>query len=185
MNRDGLVLVTGASGFIGGALAKLLIAKGYSVRALARGSSPHDNIPAQCEIFPGDITDQESLPAAMAGVRYVFHVAAHYRLWAPDPRPFFQVNVQGTEMVMREALRAGVERIVHTSSVATLGLPDLLAPALYRNAVTVGGGLSARPKSARYSSAIFIASDSKSRNLASMACFAFVRRSSPCCFHRW
>lgn len=120
MNRDGLVLVTGASGFIGGALAKLLIAKGYSVRALARGSSPHDNIPAQCEIVPGDITDQESLRAAMAGVRYVFHVAAHYRLWAPDPRPFFQVNVQGTEMVMREALRAGVERVVYTSSVATL-----------------------------------------------------------------
>ncbi len=120
MNIDGIVLVTGASGFIGGALAKLLVAKGHRVRALARGSSPRDNIPAECEIAPGDITDQESVRAAMSGVRYVFHVAAHYRLWAPDPRPLFRVNVQGSEIVMREALRAGVERIVHTSSVATL-----------------------------------------------------------------
>lgn len=120
MNLDGLVLVTGASGFIGGALAKLLVAKGHRVRALARGSSPRDNIPAECEIAPGDITDRESVRAAMSGVRYVFHVAAHYRLWAPDPRPLFKVNVEGSEIVMREALRAGVERIVHTSSVATL-----------------------------------------------------------------
>lgn len=120
MNKDGLVLVTGASGFIGGAVAKLLISRGHQVRALARAESPRDNIPRECEIAPGDITDRESVRDAMAGVRYVFHVAAHYRLWAPDPRPVFEVNVQGSENVMREALRAGVERIVYTSSVATL-----------------------------------------------------------------
>lgn len=120
MNRDGLVLVTGASGFIGGALAKLLIAKGHRVRALARPSSPRDNIPDDCEIAPGDVTNQDSVRAAMRDVRYVFHVAAHYRLWAPDPAPVFHVNVTGSEIVMREALRAGVERVVHTSSVATL-----------------------------------------------------------------
>jgi dihydroflavonol-4-reductase len=120
MNKNSLVLVTGASGFIGGAVARLLIERGHRVRALARGSGPRDNIPSECEIAPGDITDQESVRAAMAGVQYVFHVAAHYRLWAPDPKPVFQVNVQGSEIVMREAMRAGVERIVHTSSVATL-----------------------------------------------------------------
>lgn len=120
MNKDDLVLVTGASGFIGGAVARLLTARGCKVRALARSSSAPDNIPAECDVAPGDITDEQSVRAAMRGVRYVYHVAAHYRLWAPDPRPVFHVNVRGSEIVMREALRAGVERIVHTSSVATL-----------------------------------------------------------------
>lgn len=120
MHRNDLVLVTGASGFIGGAVVRLLISRGFRVRALARSSSPRDNIPAECEVAEGDITDQDSVRAAMTGVRRVFHVAANYRLWAPDPEPVFQVNVRGSEIVMREALRAGVERIVHTSSVATL-----------------------------------------------------------------
>jgi dihydroflavonol-4-reductase len=120
MTDDDIALVTGASGFIGGALARLLISKGTRVRALARPTSQTDNIPAECEIAEGDITDVESVRAAMTGVRRVFHVAANYRLWAPKPETLFDVNVRGTEIVMREALRAGVERIVHTSSVATL-----------------------------------------------------------------
>ncbi|MEK4031855.1 hopanoid-associated sugar epimerase [Methylocystis sp. IM3] len=117
---DEIVLVTGASGFIGGAVARLLISKGERVRALARPTSSKDNIPPQCETAEGDITDAESVRAAMKGVRRVFHIAADYRLWAPDRETMFHANVRGSEIIMREALRAGVERVVHTSSVATL-----------------------------------------------------------------
>lgn len=120
MRSSGTVLVTGASGFIGGAVVKCLLVEGYAVRALVRRSSPRDNIPPECEIFEGDVTEAESVRRAMVGVSAVFHLAANYRLWAPDPEPVMRVNVGGTEIVMREALRAGVKRVVHTSSVATL-----------------------------------------------------------------
>jgi dihydroflavonol-4-reductase len=120
MTDDDLALVTGASGFIGGAVVRLLLAKGRRVRAFVRPSSPRDNIPQGCEVAEGDVTDRESVRRAMNGVRRVFHLAANYRLWAPDPAPVFLMNVGGAEIVMQEALRAGVERVVHTSSVATL-----------------------------------------------------------------
>ncbi|MBM3550886.1 MAG: SDR family NAD(P)-dependent oxidoreductase [Alphaproteobacteria bacterium] len=123
MVSSGTVLVTGASGFIGGAVVKRLRAKGAAVRVLVRQSSPRDNVPADCEVLIGDVTDRESVRRAMAGVSALFHLAADYRLWAPDPDPLMRVNVSGTEIVMREALRAGVARVVHTSSVATLD-PD-------------------------------------------------------------
>ncbi|TDX65032.1 dihydroflavonol-4-reductase [Methylosinus sp. sav-2] len=120
--RD-IALVTGASGFIGGAVAALLHEQGFRVRAFVRPTSPRANLRPQYEIFEGDVTDRESLRAALTGVRYLFHVAADYRLWAPDPRVVMRTNLDGTRIVMEEALRAGVERIVHTSSVATLA-PD-------------------------------------------------------------
>ncbi|WP_442754236.1 hopanoid-associated sugar epimerase [Methylocystis sp. JAN1] len=120
MSNKDLVLVTGASGFIGGAVARGLLAKGHSVRTLVRPTSLQGNVPPECERVAGDVTDAESVRAAMKGVRWVFHVAANYRLWVPDPEPVFHVNVRGAEIVMREAMREGVERIVHTSSVATL-----------------------------------------------------------------
>jgi dihydroflavonol-4-reductase len=123
MVSSGTVLVTGASGFIGGAVVKRLRAEGVAVRALVRRSSPRDNVPADCEVVEGDVTDRESVRRAMLGVSALFHLAADYRLWAPDPEPVMRVNVSGTEIVMREALRAGVARVVHTSSVATLD-PD-------------------------------------------------------------
>lgn len=123
MVSSGTVLVTGASGFIGGAVVKRLRAEGAAVRVLVRQSSPRDNVPADCEVLEGDVTDRESVRRAMVGVSALFHLAADYRLWAPDPEPVMRVNVSGTEIVMREALRAGVARVVHTSSVATLD-PD-------------------------------------------------------------
>ncbi|KAF0207095.1 MAG: hypothetical protein FD172_3753 [Methylocystaceae bacterium] len=123
MVSRGTVLVTGASGFIGGAVARGLLAEGFCVRALLRASSSRGNVPQDCEIVEGDVTDRESVRRAMTGVSTLFHLAANYRLWAPDPEPVMRVNVSGTEIVMREALRAGVQRVVHTSSVATLD-PD-------------------------------------------------------------
>jgi dihydroflavonol-4-reductase len=114
-------LVTGASGFVGSAVAKTLAEAGYSVRALVRPTSPREHLKGvSVEFAEGDLRDAESVRRAMTGVQYLFHVAADYRLWARDPREIAEVNVEGTRTIMTEALRAGVERIVYTSSVATL-----------------------------------------------------------------
>ncbi len=123
------VLVTGATGFLGSAVARALVARGVTVRALARASSPRDNLAQlDCEVVAGDLTDRPSLKAAMNGVRYLFHVAADYRFWARDPSVILRANVDGTRNLMQEALAAGVERIVHTSSVATLKLAGATGP---------------------------------------------------------
>jgi dihydroflavonol-4-reductase len=119
--NTGTVLVTGASGFVGSAVARAAHAAGYAVRALVRPSSRRDNLAGlDIELREGDICDAESLTRALSGVRFVFHVAADYRLWARDRSQIMRTNVEGTRNVMDAALRAGVERIVHTSSVATL-----------------------------------------------------------------
>src|SRR4029077_18217797 len=111
----------GGSVFPGPSVGGPLTARGSRVRALVRSSSPPDNLTGLgCEIVTGDLTDQDSLKAAMHGVRYLFHVAADYRFWARDPSVILRVNVDGTRSLMREALAAGVERIVFTSSVAAL-----------------------------------------------------------------
>ena len=123
MSRD-RVLVTGASGFVGSAVARRLIARGLQVTALIRASSPTVNLEGlEIEAAIGDMTDEESVARAAKGARYLFHVAADYRLWARDPEDIVRANRTGTEAVMRAALRAGVERVVYTSSVATLGAP--------------------------------------------------------------
>ncbi len=123
MNGIDEVLVTGASGFVGSAVAKMLAEQGFSVRALVRRQSPRAHLDGVPVTFAeGDLRDAELVRRAMAGVRYLFHVAADYRLWARNPREILEVNVEGTRTVMAEALRAGVERIVHTSSVATLAV---------------------------------------------------------------
>jgi len=121
---DSPVLVTGASGFVGSAIAETLRAAGHRVRVLVRTSSSRANISPLDTVCEGDLTDRSSLAAALKGVRFVFHAAADYRLWARDPEDFARNNVDGTRLVMEEALRAGVERVVYTSSVATLRLTD-------------------------------------------------------------
>jgi dihydroflavonol-4-reductase len=118
------VLVTGASGFVGSAIAETLRAAGHHLRVLVRPSSSRANISPLDTVCEGDLTDRSSLAAALKGVRFVFHAAADYRLWARDPREIVRNNVEGARLVMEESLRAGVERIVYTSSVATLKLTD-------------------------------------------------------------
>ncbi len=124
-----LTLVTGGSGFLGSAVIRALISRGVRVRALVRATSPRDNfLDLDCEVVVGDLIDRESLKAALKGVRYLFHVAADYRLWAPDPSVIINANVQGTLNLKREALAAGVERMVYTSSVAALRVAGATMP---------------------------------------------------------
>jgi dihydroflavonol-4-reductase len=117
-----LTLVTGASGFVGSAIAKTFRESGHQVRVLVRASSPRTNLDPADTVVTGDICDRDAVAAALRGVRYVVHAAADYRLWARVPAEILRTNVEGTRIVMEEALRAGVERIIYTSSVATIDL---------------------------------------------------------------
>jgi dihydroflavonol-4-reductase len=119
-SRD-LVLVTGATGFVGSAVARAALQRGFRLRVLVRANSPRLNLAGlDAELVEGDMLDPASVGRAMEGVRYLFHVAADYRLWARDPGDIERHNVEGTRVVMRAALEKRVERVVYTSSVATL-----------------------------------------------------------------
>jgi dihydroflavonol-4-reductase len=115
------VLVTGASGFLGWHVARLLQERGYSVRALVRPGSRLTELDA--EPVSGDLRAPESLERAVAGCSLVFHVAADYRLWAKDPRELYRSNLDGTRHLLEAARRAGVERVVYTSTVGCIGIP--------------------------------------------------------------
>ena len=116
-----MILVTGASGFVGSAVARLLLDAGHEVRVLVRPTSARTNLgDPRLDVVEGDLRDAGSVARAMAGIRDLFHVAADYRLWAREPQQIVRTNVEGTRAVMQAALRAGVARIVYTSSVATL-----------------------------------------------------------------
>ena len=115
--------ITGATGFVGSAVSRRLLKEGHSVVALVRATSDKSNLAGlPVEIVTGDLTDPDSFAAALGGCDCLFHVAADYRLWVPNPPEMYESNVTGTRNLMLAALDAGVERIVYTSSVATLGL---------------------------------------------------------------
>ncbi|WP_370649220.1 hopanoid-associated sugar epimerase [Cupriavidus sp. EM10] len=123
------MLVTGASGFLGSSVMRQALERGFQVRVLVRATSPRANLAGlPVEIVEGDMRDPASMARAMAGVRYLFHVAADYRLWAPDPEEIVRANVDGTVTTMKAARDAGVERIVYTSSVATLRVAGAMGP---------------------------------------------------------
>ena len=118
------VLVTGATGFVGSAVVRAALAADCTVRALQRPTSDTTALAGlTIETATGTLADRHALAAAMAGCEAVFHVAADYRLWAPDYQALYAHNVDGTRHVLEAARAAGVERVVYTSSVATLGLP--------------------------------------------------------------
>jgi len=130
MSGTAKTLLTGATGLVGSAVARKLLLAGYSVRALVRPGSARFHLEGlDLEFVEGDMRDPPAVRRAMGGVQYVFHVAADYRLWARDRTEIFAANVNGTRNVMQEALRAGVERVVYTSSVATLTLRHDGSPA--------------------------------------------------------
>ncbi len=116
-------LVTGANGFIGSAVARLLLDKGHDVRVLVRPNSDKRNFEGlELEIIEGDLNDNESLKRAVSGCNTLFHLAADYRLWIPDPDNMYKTNVDGTRNLIIAATEANVDKIVYTSSVATLGI---------------------------------------------------------------
>ncbi|MFZ1851018.1 MAG: hopanoid-associated sugar epimerase [Nitrosomonas sp.] len=116
-------LVTGATGFLGSAVMRCLLTAGHEVRVLVREKSNLKNIENfPVEIVSGDLRDHLSLEKALTNCQSLFHVAADYRLWVPDPKTMYEINVEGTRALMIAAFKKGIERIVYTSSVATLGL---------------------------------------------------------------
>jgi len=119
-------LVTGATGFVGSAVVRALLKRGQKVRVLVREGSDRRNIDGiDVEVATGDLTDRASLERALKGCGELYHVAADYRLWVPRPEAMYEANEAGTRCIMEAALAAGIDRIVYTSSVATLGLrPD-------------------------------------------------------------
>ena len=116
-------LVTGATGFLGSAVMRCLLTTGHEVRVLVRPDSDRKNLENfPVEITEGDLREHQSLRRAIKGCDNLFHVAADYRLWVPDPETMHEINVNGTRALILAATEEGIKRIVYTSSVATLGL---------------------------------------------------------------
>jgi dihydroflavonol-4-reductase len=131
-------LVTGATGFVGAAVVRALIKCGVDVRVLARRESDFTNLQAfKVEGVYGDLRDKESLRKALAGCRHLYHVAAHYALWARDPSIFYDVNVTGTRNIMEAARDAGTERIVYCSTIGAIGLPPDGGPGTEQEVLTL------------------------------------------------
>jgi dihydroflavonol-4-reductase len=136
VSADGPTLITGATGFVGSAVARAFAARDHRLRLLIRPTSERRNIAGlQAEEMLGDLTDGASLAHAVAGCRYVVHVAADYRIWVPDARTMRATNIDGTLALLRAAQAAGVKRMVYCSSVAALGLTGDGTPADERTPV--------------------------------------------------
>ena len=116
-----LTLVTGGTGFVGRAVVVALLAQGRPVRVLARNPQHPALEGLPVEVAPGDLQDRASLERALSGCSRLFHVAADYRLWVPDPEAMYAVNVEGTRHLLAAAQAQGVSRVVHTSTVGALG----------------------------------------------------------------
>ena len=118
------VLVTGATGFVGGAVARALIHRGIEVRVMARAGADLQNLQElTVERVEGDLRDQDSLRRALTGCQQLYHIAAHYALWAKDPSIFYHVNVTGTKTLLEAARDIGTERIVYCSTIGAIGIP--------------------------------------------------------------
>jgi len=118
------VLVTGATGFVGGAVARALVRAGADVRVMARPESDFRNLKGLAvEQVAGDLRDPASLRNALTGCRQLYHVAAHYALWAKDPSIFYEVNITGTRNLLEAARAVGIERTVYCSTIGAIGLP--------------------------------------------------------------
>lgn len=115
--------VTGATGFIGANLVRELLRQGYQVRALARRQSDLRNVQGlDLELAYGDLRDADSVRQAVAGCDVLFHAAAAYTFWSPDPRSIYDTNVAGTENMLRAARDCGIRRVVYTSTESTIGV---------------------------------------------------------------
>jgi dihydroflavonol-4-reductase len=122
MSDSDRVLITGGTGFVGGLVLARLVAQGRPVRALVRRLVDRERLPdPRVELALGDLEDEESLARAADGCEVVYHVAGLNQLCLADPTPLYRVNVEGTRRMLEAARRAGVRRVVHTSSAATLG----------------------------------------------------------------
>ncbi|WP_455370499.1 hopanoid-associated sugar epimerase [Petrachloros mirabilis] len=118
------VLVTGATGFVGGAVARALVRAGVDVRVLVRTDADLQNLEGlSVERLTGDLRDPASLRKVLTGCRQVYHVAAHYALWAKDPSIFYEINVTGTRNLLEAARDVGIERTVYCSTIGAIGLP--------------------------------------------------------------
>jgi dihydroflavonol-4-reductase len=131
-------LVTGATGFLGSAVARALIEAGHRVRLMVRQNSDRRNIEGlDAAIVVGDLDQPDSLEPALKGCSALFHVAADYRLWVRDPAAMYRTNVAGSAALIRAAAQAGVSRAVYTSSVAVLGIDKSGKPSDENTPVTL------------------------------------------------
>ena len=130
--------VTGATGFLGSHVARVLADQGADLRLLVRHSSNLRNLQGlKAETATGDLRDAASLESAISGCDTVFHVAADYRLWVRDPNEMYRSNVEGTRALVEAARKNGVQRVVYTSSVATVGFTSDGHPADEDSPVTL------------------------------------------------
>lgn len=158
-------LVTGATGFIGFHLAKILKEQSLEVIALVREGGNIDDLKVlDVELIKGDIRDYDSVLRALKGCQQLFHLAADYKLWVPDPKTMYEINVQGTINVMRGALKMGIEKVVYTSTVGTLA-----------------GSADGRPVNEKTPSSLreMVGHYKKSKYIAETKVFHFIRKGVP------